>query len=61
MAQKTTWRNAKADRGAMQVEGAASKGGIILVLVGLVVTGLVAGYRWWRALPDEDRTNENGT
>lgn len=60
MAGKTNGRHAKADRGTMRAEGVASKGGVILILVGLVVTGLAAGYRWWRALPNEDKTNENG-
>ncbi len=31
--------------------GAGSKRGVYLILAGLVVTGLVAGYSWLRGLP----------
>lgn len=31
--------------------GAGSKRGVFLILAGLVVTGLVAGYSWLRSLP----------
>jgi len=32
---------------------AASKKGVILILAGLVVTGLVAGWEWLRRLPKD--------
>jgi hypothetical protein len=30
---------------------ARSKRGIVLILAGLVVTGIAAGYNWWKDLP----------
>jgi hypothetical protein len=32
--------------------GSGSKRGVFLILAGLVVTGLVAGYSWLRGLPN---------
>ena len=37
--------------GGTRSGGSGSKRGVFLILAGLVVTGLVAGYSWLRGLP----------
>ena len=39
------------DRHGDGEEPAKSKKGILLILLALVLTGLAAGYSWWRDLP----------
>lgn len=51
MKSKAASETAGTDESGTQVKSSRKKRGIILILVGLVVTGFAAGYKWLKKLP----------
>ncbi len=52
MRSKAASETAQTDESGAQVKSSRKKRGIILILAGLVVTGLAASYKWLKKLPE---------